>query len=99
MRHLSTASIIGFAIILSLAVQNVRSADWKPEWTGPHPGWLTYKTNRLEIYYAPDSVLAKDGAIRKFAGQRVPGNRLMTSNSAASTESRSRRWTPNGGHS
>ena len=71
MRHLSTARIIGFAIILSLAVQSVRSEDWKPEWTGPHPGWLTYKTNSLEFYYAPDSVLAKAGAIRTFVGKRV----------------------------
>jgi hypothetical protein len=71
MRHRSTARIIGFAIILSLAAQSLRSEDWKPEWTGPHPGWLTYKTNSLEIYYAPDSVLAKVGAIQTFAGKRA----------------------------
>lgn len=71
MHLMSKARIIGFAIIVSLAVQSVRAEDWKPEWTGPHPGWLTYKTNSLEIYYAPDSVLTKDGAIQKWAGKRA----------------------------
>jgi hypothetical protein len=53
MHLMSKARIIGFALILNLAVQGVRSEDWKPEWTGPHAGWLTYKTNSLEIYHRP----------------------------------------------
>jgi hypothetical protein len=54
-----------------LFIQTSAADDWKPEWTEAHPGWLTYKTNMLVIFYAPDSVLAKNKAIRAFVGKYV----------------------------
>ncbi len=51
--------------------QATTADDWKPEWTEAHAGWLTYKTNMLVIFYAPDSVLARNNAIRAFAGKRI----------------------------
>jgi len=43
---------------------------WRPRWTGPHPGWLTYETPHFLFYYAPGSILASDDRIVEFASQR-----------------------------
>lgn len=66
MRYLSSVRILVLAFMTSLSVLNGIAED-KTNITESHPGWLTYTTNSLTFFYAPDSVLAKDDARNKLA--------------------------------
>ena len=62
---------IFFILIILVVLSPVWAAKrWKPKWTKPHPGWKKYKTKNFDFYYAPNSILARPGAIKKFAEKR-----------------------------
>jgi hypothetical protein len=71
MRNLALKTAAMIALIGLSLPHNSLAEAWKPEWTEPHPGWLTYATNKLIFFYAPDSVLSKGNAIQDFAVKRA----------------------------
>ena len=69
MRHL--ANLLAFLTVFHLlACPSFAASGKNTAYKKPHPGWKTHETEHFAFYYAPDSSLAKPGAVKEYAALR-----------------------------